>query len=132
MVIETWCWVLDFGDHCGYCQRCSRYPCRRQTNQNTYNIRLCGLIEGLPYTTRREYTSLTLLFTIDLPYLRHPLPNPCPPANTCESTTTQKRPREADTTSSTLSDHNSREFNDVTAAREDPHYRTIILAITRW
>jgi hypothetical protein len=45
-----------------------------------------------------------------------------PQANTCEPTTTQKRPREADTTSLILSDHDSREFDDVTAAREDPHH----------
>ena len=45
-----------------------------------------------------------------------------PHANTYEPTTTQKRPREADTTSSTLSDHDSREFDDITATREDPHH----------
>ena len=45
-----------------------------------------------------------------------------PQANTYKLTTTQKRPREVDTTSLTLSDHDSREFNDVTAAREDPYH----------
>jgi len=44
------------------------------------------------------------------------------PANTCSQTATQKRLREEDTTSSTLSDHDSREFDDVTAAREDPRH----------
>lgn len=45
-----------------------------------------------------------------------------PQANACEPSTTQKRPREADTTSSTLSDYDSRELDDITAAREDPHH----------
>ena len=44
-------------------------------------------------------------------------------ADTRSLTTHQKRLREEDATSSTLSDYNSREFNDVTAAREDPYYK---------
>ena len=37
---------------------------------------------------------------------------------------TQKRPREEETdTISLLSDHDSREFDDVTLAREDPHHQ---------
>ena len=38
---------------------------------------------------------------------------------------TQKRAHEEEqaTTSSTLSDHDSREFDDVTAAREDPNHQ---------
>jgi len=38
---------------------------------------------------------------------------------------TQKRAREEEqaTTSSTLCDHDSREFDDVTAAREDPNHQ---------
>ena len=40
---------------------------------------------------------------------------------------TQKRPREEETdTISLLSDHNSRKFNDVTLAREDPYCQTNI------
>ena len=43
-------------------------------------------------------------------------------ADTRSLSATQKRLREEDATSSTLSDHDSREFDDVTAAREDPDH----------
>ena len=46
-----------------------------------------------------------------------------PPANTRSLTATQKRLREEDAASSTLSDHDSREFDDITATREDPHHK---------
>jgi hypothetical protein len=43
------------------------------------------------------------------------------PADTYSLTATQKRLREEDATSSTLSNHDSREFDNITATREDPH-----------
>ena len=45
-----------------------------------------------------------------------------PPANTCKPTTTQKRLWEADTTNSTLSNHNLHKFNNVIVACENPHH----------
>ena len=44
-------------------------------------------------------------------------------ANTYSLTATQTRLREEDATSSTLSDYDSREFDNVTAAREYPNYK---------
>ena len=44
------------------------------------------------------------------------------PANTYSLTTTQKRLREEDATSLTLSNYDSRKFDNITAAREDPNY----------
>ena len=44
-------------------------------------------------------------------------------ADTRSLSATQKRLREEDATSSTLSDHNSREFDDITAARKDPNHK---------
>ena len=44
------------------------------------------------------------------------------PADTRSLTATQKRLQEEDAASLILSDHDSREFNDITAAREDPYY----------
>ena len=46
-----------------------------------------------------------------------------PLANSPIPLTTQKRAYKEATTSSILSDHDSREFDDVTAAREDPNHQ---------
>jgi len=53
------------------------------------------------------------------------------PADTRSLTATQKRLRE-DATSSTLSDHDSREFDNETAAREDLYYKIGTPKISSW